>query len=459
MKTILPEGLAGKIPAVTQCAEPQATDGTCTAASRIGTATVTAGAGSSPYTFSGPVYMTGPYNGAPFGLSIAVPAVAGPFNLGTVVTRATINVNPYTARVTAESVLPTIFKGIPLRMRSINVEVNRQGFLYNATSCESGRPKRRSRSTFGAVQEGLSSPFELEGCSSLAFKPAFAASTSGRPTKADGTSLTTTITQGAGQANINSVLVTLPYKLPSRLSTLNKACLAATFEANPSGCPAASRVGTATAVTPLLPGTMTGTRLLHLARRRTVPRPRCGARRRRRARDPRGQNENHARHHDDELRGLARRAREQLHAESRRRDRTRRSAPTGTCARAKLIMPTVITGQNGKQLKLNTVIKPAGCPVQVVGHKVVGTTAYLTIKTFEAGRISAGGSGVATVYRTLGSANGAASAEGAAVAVGLGRRPLKRAPARRLQTEELEGAQLAVVRYGALRLIAPRRPG
>ncbi|HWX74088.1 MAG TPA: hypothetical protein VNZ05_02215, partial [Solirubrobacteraceae bacterium] len=108
VKTTLPAGLYGAIPQATQCAEPQAKQGTCPSSSQIGTATVQAGAGSQPYTFSGSVYLTGPYNGAPYGMSIAVPAVAGPFNLGTVVTRATINVDPNTARVIVASVLPRI---------------------------------------------------------------------------------------------------------------------------------------------------------------------------------------------------------------------------------------------------------------------------------------------------------------------------------------------------------------
>ena len=89
------------------------------------------GPGATPYTFSGPVYFTGPYNNAPFGLSIAVPAVAGPFNLGTVVTRATINVQQYTGRVVVTASLPRIVKGVPIRIRKIIVAVNKQGFLSN----------------------------------------------------------------------------------------------------------------------------------------------------------------------------------------------------------------------------------------------------------------------------------------------------------------------------------------
>ena len=119
----------------------------------------TAGSGSFPYSFSGPVYMTGPYNGAPFGLSIAVPAVAGPFNLGTIVTRSTININPTTARVTAESVLPTIVGGIPITS-ALAQRGREQAGLHTQPDqlldCE--QTESTLTSTFGTVQTGLNSP-------------------------------------------------------------------------------------------------------------------------------------------------------------------------------------------------------------------------------------------------------------------------------------------------------------
>src|SRR5262249_53879634 len=123
IKTVLPAGLVGRIPAVTQCTEAQVAEaqenkGGCPASSRIGTVTVLAGAGSSPYQFTGSAYLTGPFNGAPYGMAIVVPANAGPFNLGNVVTHETINVDPYTAQVVVAGTVPTIFKGIPLRMQS-----------------------------------------------------------------------------------------------------------------------------------------------------------------------------------------------------------------------------------------------------------------------------------------------------------------------------------------------------
>ena len=407
IKTTLPSGLIGEIPAVTLCGEPQAAQGTCGAASRIGTATVTAGAGNSPFTFTGPVYMTGPYNGAPFGLSIAVPAVAGPFNLGLVVTRSTININPTTARVTAESTLPTIVKGVPLRLRSLSVNVNRQGFLINPTNCSAEATESTLTSTFGAVQEGLSSPFQAEGCSGLSFKPTFTASTSGKPSKANGASLVTTITQPAGQANIKSVFVTLPKQLPSRLTTLQKACLAKVFEANPLACAKespGSEVGTATAITPTLPVPMTGPAYLVSHGGEEFPALELVL-------------------EGDGVRVIVEGKTNIKKGITTTNFATTPDVPVssitvnlplgphsalaanGNICAPTLTMPTIITGQNGKQIKQNTLISPTGCGVQIVGHRVVGNTAYLTIKTFAAGRISGGGKGLSTKYRTLSAAS------------------------------------------------------
>jgi hypothetical protein len=421
IKTTLPSGLIGEIPAVMLCGEPQAAQGTCGAASRIGTATVTAGAGSSPYAFTGPVYMTGPYNGAPFGLSIAVPAVAGPFNLGTVVTRSTININPTTARVTAESTLPTIVKGVPLRLRSINVTVNRQGFLLNPTNCQEEQTESTLTSTFGTVQEGLKSPFIAEGCSGLAFKPTLTASTSGKPSKANGASLVTTITQPAGQANIKSVFVTLPKQLPSRLTTLQKACLAKVFEANPFSCSKESEVGTATAVTPTLPVPMTGPAFLvsHGGEEfpalelvlegdgvRVIVEGKTNIKK--------GiTTTNFATNPDVPVSSIT--VNLPLGPHSALAANANLCAPT-------LVMPTIITGQNGKQIKQNTLIQPTGCGVQIVGHKVVGNTVYLTVKTFSAGRISGSGKGLSTKYRTLSAASNATTLKVPLSSSGRGRR-------------------------------------
>ena len=128
----------GILKGVERCGEPQASQGTCGPGSLIGHTTAAAGAGPDPYAVQGgQVFLTGPYKGAPFGLSIVVPAVAGPFNLGNVVVRAAIHVDPHTAQITVVSdPLPTILQGIPLQVRKVNVTIDRPGFMFNPTNCE-----------------------------------------------------------------------------------------------------------------------------------------------------------------------------------------------------------------------------------------------------------------------------------------------------------------------------------
>jgi hypothetical protein len=262
LSTTLPAGLVGAIPSVPLCAAAQAEAGSCAATSKIGTATAYVGSGAEPYPFTGSVYLTGPYDGAPYGLSIPIAAAAGPFNLGNVVTNATITVDPHTGRVIATTTnLPSIFKGVPLRLRNINVAVNRPNFLFNPTNCGALSTDTVLTSTLGATQTA-SSPFAVGKCNSLPFKPNFSAATSAstNPTvlKANGASLTVNLLQGAHEANIHSVVAELPKSLPSRLTTLQKACAEATYAANPFSCPSGSKVGSATVMTPVLPQPLKG---------------------------------------------------------------------------------------------------------------------------------------------------------------------------------------------------------
>jgi hypothetical protein len=410
VKTVLPPGLVGAIPAVTPCGEPQAAQGTCTSASEIGTARVLAGAGPTPYAFKGPVYLTGPYNGAPYGLSIAVPAVAGPFNLGTVVTRATINVKQDTAQVVVTSILPRIVKGIPVRFKRVNVAIEKQSFLFNPTNCSAFATESSltgftpgSSATASAV---LSSPFAVGNCGALAFKPSFKAVTGAKTSKANGASLETTLNAVPGQANVKSVLVQLPKALPSRLTTLQKACPEATFAANPYSCPSGSYVGGVRANTPTLPGKMKGPAVLVSHGGAAFP--------------------------DLDLVLEANGVRVILigNTDIKKGITTTNFASTpdvpvssvtvnlpvgphsalgaitDLCT-TPLVMPTTITGQNGKTIKQNTKIGVSGCGVRIVGRKVIGHTAYLTIKTFAAGRVSGSGRGLAGVSRRF---NGAVNA-------------------------------------------------
>jgi hypothetical protein len=264
----MPAGLSGLLTGVELCGEAQADAGTCGPNSQIGETIVGVGVGNDPFTVTGgKVYLTGPYKGAPFGLSIVNPAVAGPYNLGQVIVRAKIEVNPITADLTITSddsgpyKIPTILDGIPLEIQHVNVTINRKGFTFNPTNCNPMSITGSLDSTEGGV-DALSVPFQATNCAVLGFKPGFKVSTSGKTSRADGASLSVKLTYPktplGSQANIKSVKVDLPKQLPSRLTTLQKACPAKTFEANPAGCPAASIVGHGKAITPLIPVPLEG---------------------------------------------------------------------------------------------------------------------------------------------------------------------------------------------------------
>jgi hypothetical protein len=254
-----PPGLLAILKGVERCGEPQASQGTCGQGSLIGHTTVAAGAGPEPFVVrGGQVYLTGPYKGAPFGLSIVVPAVAGPFNLGNVVVRAAIHVDSRTARITVTSdPLPTILQGIPLLVKKVNVLIDRPGFMFNPTNCEPLTVDGSLTSSQGA-QANASSHFQAVNCAQLPFKPSFKVSTQARTGKKQGASLDVKVTSGPGQANIGKVAVTLPKQLPSRLTTIQQACTEAAFNQNPASCPAGSNIGTATASTPVLANPLTG---------------------------------------------------------------------------------------------------------------------------------------------------------------------------------------------------------
>jgi uncharacterized repeat protein (TIGR01451 family) len=258
-----PPGLLGALAGVPLCEEPQASQGTCSPQSVIGHTTVAVGAGEEPfYIHAGQIFLTGPYKGAPFGLSIAVPAVAGPFNLGTVVVRAAISIDPHTAQLTVTTdPLPQIVQGIPILLRSVEATIDRPGFTFNPTSCDPTAITASLTGSHGATAS-ISSRYQAANCAGLAFRPAFHVASSAHTSKANGASLDVKLTfpkaPFGSDANVSRVKVELPKLLPSRLTTLQKACLDATFDQNPALCPPGSIVGSARANTPTLPVPLSG---------------------------------------------------------------------------------------------------------------------------------------------------------------------------------------------------------
>ncbi len=398
--TTLPAGLVGLIPSVPQlCPEPQATNGECPFASQIGTAVTQVGSGPTPTQFTGPVFLTGPVGGAPYGMTVEVAAASGPFNFGLVVVRAGLTVNPFTARVTISSQLPTIVKGVPLRLKKLAVAINRQGFLINPTNCGVLATESALTSTFGATQN-LSSPFQAANCSALAFKPKFTASSNAKTSKSIGAALGVKIGYPTGpQANIRSVKVQLPKQLPSRLSTLQHACKEAVFNANPFACPSNSRVGGATVTTPVLPVKLTGPAFFVSHGGAAFP------------------DLDLVLNGSDGVETI-------LVGNTNITNGVTTSTfaavpdvpvsafelnlPTGPnsalasngslCAKA-LTMPTTITAQSGAVISQKTPIVVAGCSVKVTAHKTSNHMAILTVQTPSAGRVSGSGANLKTTYR------------------------------------------------------------
>ena len=376
-----PPGLLGMLSRVPLCQEPQASQGTCGEESKIGETTVATGPGEDPYWVKGGrVYLTGPYNHEPFGLSIVVPTVAGPFTLtgnggpGKEIVRASIAVNPKTGALTiASDPLPHILEGVPLDIRTINVDINRSEFTFNPTNCEELHVTSSITSTEGTTATP-SSRFQAANCAALPFKPSLSAATQGNSSNTStghGASLNVKVTQKSGEAAIRSVHLELPKKLPARLHTLQKACTEATFDADPANCPAASAVGTAIAHTPVLPVPLQGPGYFvshggaqypelvfvlqgdgvtidlagetHIGSKTkitsstfgTVPDAPISSFE---ANLPEGP--------DSALAGLT---------------------PKGVCGSKSLSMPTTIVGQNGAEVKQTTKVAITGCPKK--GHK------------------------------------------------------------------------------------------
>jgi hypothetical protein len=262
----LPEGVAAMLSHVTPCAEPPVgQEWSCRAESLVGDSSTSSGLGGAPFTLAGKVYLTTGYDGAPFGLLVSTLAEAGPFNLGIVNVRSRINVNPNTAAVTVTTdpgprgeIFPTILKGVPVQLKSIEVNVNRPEFQFNGTDC---RPLAVTGTLSGSQGSSapVSYPFNTANCSTLPFAPKLTASAGGQASKVNGASLNVKVTSaGLGQSNIAKVDLTLPAAMPSRLTTIQKACVEAVFDANPATCDEGSNIGYATIHTPVLKSPLTG---------------------------------------------------------------------------------------------------------------------------------------------------------------------------------------------------------
>jgi hypothetical protein len=266
LETTLPPGLIGRLAGVAECSDAQLaaaaaaiglaerTVPSCPAASKVGVADAAAGAGPNPFHNPGTAYLAGPYKGAPLSLAIVTPAVAGPLDLGTVVVRAALFVDPVTTQIHAVSdPLPTrILKGgdgFPLDLRQVVVQLDRPDFTLNPTSCD---PMAVSGVVGGSggASAPVSNRFQAASCDRLAFKPKLALSLRGGTTRSAHPGLRATLTMPASGANIATASVALPHSEFLAQSHIKTICTRVQFAAD--ACPAGSIYGTARAISPLL---------------------------------------------------------------------------------------------------------------------------------------------------------------------------------------------------------------
>jgi hypothetical protein len=269
----LPEGLSAKLAGIPQCSDAQIAQArrrgglgegdierarpSCPPASEVGTVSVGAGAGEDPFYAQGRVYLAGPYKGAPLSLVVITPAVAGPFDLGTVVVRSAAFVNPLTARVTVKSdEIPTMLEGIPLDVRSIAIKIDRGNFVLNPTNCEE---QLVNGTAFGSASNAeLSDHFHVGDCAALKFKPSLKLQLHGGTKRGSYQRLTATVTypRKGLYANVARAAVTLPHSEFLAQEHIRTVCTRVQFAAHE--CPKASIYGHAKAVTPLLEQPLTG---------------------------------------------------------------------------------------------------------------------------------------------------------------------------------------------------------
>jgi hypothetical protein len=256
LEVTLPKGLLAKLGGVPLCPDPLALSGACAAPTRVGTVAAAAGVGGAPLWIPQPgksptaVYLAGPYKGAPYSVVTVVPAQAGPFDLGTVITRAGIYVDPETAVATIKSdPLPQILEGVPVAYRAIRVEVDRPEFTLNPTNCNALAVKAKVLASNGATATP-SYGFQAANCAKLPFVPKLALKLKGGTKRNQNPALTATLTARAGDANIGAAQVSLPHSEFLDQGHIKTICTRVQFTAGQ--CPPGAIYGKARAVSPLL---------------------------------------------------------------------------------------------------------------------------------------------------------------------------------------------------------------
>jgi hypothetical protein len=339
-------------------------------------------------------------------LAIAIAATAGPFDLGTEVVRARLDVQPRTAEVTVRTdPLRLARYGIPLRLKTLAVTIDRPGFTLNPTHCDQ---QQVSGSVLGQLPDGspgsavsVSAPFAVAGCRGLPFDPSFSVSTQASTSKATGASLDVRVHTPAGSANVREVHVTLPKQLPARLETLKLACVDKVFDVNPAACPAASAVGIATARTPILASEVSGP--AYMVSHGGAEFPDLAIVLQAEGVELILQGKTFVRGGvtsstfstlpDAPVRSFELKLPEGPHSVL--------GAPGGKLCLASLAMPTTMRGQNGAPFQQNTQVSVSGCKpaIEVLGHRVSGASATIVARVPKAGVLVASGTGLSRAVR------------------------------------------------------------
>jgi hypothetical protein len=271
-----PKGLTGKLAGIPYCSEEaiaaaagksgkeEQKSPSCPSASQIGTTSTESGTGPAPLKLPGNVYLAGPYKGAALSAVVITPAVSGPFDLGNVVVRVALNVDPITAQINAVSdVIPDVFGGVKLDIRTIDFNVDRNQFMINPTSCA-------AQATTGALNGGgadptnpaafssfpINTPYQATGCSSLGFKPKLHVRLTGGTHRAQNPQLRAILQMPKGNANIARTALTLPHALFLDQGHIGTVCTRPQLASQT--CPAASVYGNAEAISPLLGAPLKG---------------------------------------------------------------------------------------------------------------------------------------------------------------------------------------------------------
>ena len=258
----LPQGLLAKLGGVPLCGDAEAATGNCPAGSQVGTLNAASGVGPLPLWIPQPgksptaIYLAGPYKGAPYSIVAKVPAQAGPFDLGTIVNRSAIYVDPNTALATVKTdPLPQILEGVPILLRALHVDINRPEFTLNPTSCKEKQISATVQATNGQIANPQT-PFQATNCAKLAYTPKLKLSFKGSTKRSGNPAVSATLTQPPGQANTAATTVILPSSEFIDQSHINNPCTRVQF--NEGACPPSSVLGHVSATSPLLDQPLSG---------------------------------------------------------------------------------------------------------------------------------------------------------------------------------------------------------